>query len=111
MKKIDTDLRHVDICTDIRFLMKHVISAGAPLPEETFFSFHRAFGVYPRQLYGSSETGVMTINVAEDVEEKRLSVGKPVENVVVRVISESGSELPAGQTGEIIMRSPSMTDG
>ena len=91
--------------------LRHVISAGAPLPEETFFSFHRAFGVYPRQLYGSSETGVMTINVAEEIAEKRLSVGVPVENVVVRVVSEDGSELPAGQTGEIIIRSPSMTDG
>ena len=92
-------------------LLKHVISAGAPLSEETFFSFHRTFGVYPRQLYGSSETGVMTINVAENIVEKRLSVGAPVENVVVRVVSETGSELPVGQTGEIIIKSPSMTDG
>ena len=92
-------------------LLKHVISAGAPLAEETFFSFHGTFGVYPRQLYGSSETGVMTINVAENIVEKRLSVGAPVENVVVRVVSETGSELPVGQTGEIIIKSPSMTDG
>lgn len=91
--------------------LKHVISAGAPLPEETFFSFHRAFSVYPRQLYGSSETGVMAINIAENIEEKRLSVGVPVENVVIRVISETGSELPVGQIGEVIIRSPSMTDG
>jgi len=91
--------------------LKYVISAGAPLSEETFFSFHRAFGVYPRQLYGSSETGVMTINVAENIEEKRLSVGMPVENVVVKVVSETGSELPVGQVGEIVINSPSMTDG
>ena len=91
--------------------LKHVISAGAPLSEKTFFSFHGTFGVYPRQLYGSSETGVMTINVSENIVEKRLSVGVPVENVVVRVVSETGSELPVGQTGEIIIRSPSMTDG
>ena len=91
--------------------LKYVISAGAPLSEETFFSFHDTFGVYPRQLYGSSETGVMTINVAENIEEKRLSVGVPVENVVVRVVSETGSELPVGQVGETIIRSPSMTDG
>ena len=91
--------------------LKHVISAGAPLSEETFFSFHRAFGVYPRQLYGSSETGVMTINVAGDIVEKRLSAGKAVENVLIKVVSETGGELPAGQTGEIIIRSPSMTDG
>ena len=91
--------------------LKHVISAGAPLPEETFFSFHSAFGTYPRQLYGSSETGVMTINIAENIVEKRLSVGAPVENVVIRVISETGRELVAGQVGEIIIKSPSMTDG
>ena len=90
--------------------LKHVISAGAPLPEKTFFSFHRAFGVYPRQLYGSSETGVMAINIAENIAEKRLSVGVPVENVVIRVVSEAGSDLPVGQIGEIIIRSPSMTD-
>ncbi len=91
--------------------LKHVISAGAPLAEETFSSFHGAFGVYPRQLYGSSETGVMTINIAENIEEKRLSVGVPVENVVIRVISETGQELGAGETGEIIIKSPSMTGG
>ena len=91
--------------------LKHVISAGAPLAEETFFSFHRVFEVYPRQLYGSSETGVMAINIAKNIEEKRLSVGMPVENVVIRVVSDAGGELPVGQIGEITIKSPSMTDG
>ena len=91
--------------------LKHVISAGAPLNEKTFYAFHSAFGVYPRQLYGSSETGVITINTAENIEEKRLSVGVPVKNVNVKVISESGCELACGQLGEIIVKSPSMTSG
>ena len=91
--------------------LRHAISAGAPLGEAAFFSFHRAFGTYPRQLYGSSETGVMTVNLAEDIVEKRLSVGRPVKNVEIRVISESGRPLPAGSEGEIAVRSPSMTDG
>ena len=91
--------------------LRHAISAGAPLGEGAFFSFHRAFGTYPRQLYGSSETGVMTVNLAEDIVEKRLSVGRPVKNVEIRVISETGRQLPAGSEGEIAARSPSMTDG
>lgn len=91
--------------------LRHAISAGAPLGEDAFFSFHRAFGTYPRQLYGSSETGVMTVNLAEDIVGKRLSVGRPVKNVEVRVISEAGRALPAGSEGEIAVRSPSMTDG
>ncbi len=99
-------------CGDYDFpRLRHVVSAGASLPEEIFFSFHRTFGVYPRQLYGSSETGVMTINIAENIEAKRLSVGVPVENVVIKVVSESGRELPVGRIGEIIIKSPSMTDG
>ena len=91
--------------------LRYVISAGAPLGEETFFSFHGTFGIFPRQLYGSSETGVMSINLAEDVAEKRLSVGRPVENVEIRVVSEAGEPLRPGQTGEIVVKSPSMTDG
>ncbi len=92
-------------------LLRHVISAGAPLFEQTFFSFHKVFGVHPRQLYGSSETGVITINIAQDIVEKRLSVGTAVKNVTVRVVSETGRNLPCGSEGEIIVRSPSMTDG
>lgn len=91
--------------------LRYVISAGAPLGEETFFSFHGTFGVFPRQLYGSSETGVMSINLAEDVAEKRLSVGRPVENVEIRVVSDTGELLSPGRVGEIVVRSPSMTDG
>ncbi len=97
-------------CSGFPFL-RHVISAGAPLSEDAFFSFHKAFGVYPRQLYGSSETGVITINTAQDIVEKHLSAGKAAENVTVRVVSETGRDLPCGSEGEIIVRSPSMTGG
>jgi long-chain acyl-CoA synthetase len=93
--------------------LKLVISAGAPLQEDTFFRFHERFSVYPRQLYGSTETGVISINLCADDEiEKRFnSVGRPVKNVSVKVFGEDGRESGAGKPGELAVRSPSMAAG
>ncbi len=91
--------------------LKLVISAGAPLSRQTFFKFHERFGVYPRQLYGSTETGVISINLGEDIENNFDSVGPPVKNVEVRVFREDGSEALRNEVGEIAVKSPSMTTG
>lgn len=93
--------------------LKLVISAGAPLEERTFYKFHEKFSIYPRQLYGSTETGVISINLCgEDEIGKRFnSVGRPVKNVIVKVFDEDGKEVAAGEPGEIAVRSPSMTTG
>jgi len=88
-----------------------MLSAGAPLSRESFFGFKEKFGVYPRQLYGSSETGVISISVGKDIEQRYNSVGKPVQNVEVRIVDEMGVDCPANSVGEIIVRSRSMTTG
>lgn len=91
--------------------LRLVISAGAPLREETFKKFHERFSVYPRQLYGSTETGVISINLADDIEKRAASVGRPVNQVTVKVIGDGGEELETGAEGELAVRSPSMTRG
>jgi long-chain acyl-CoA synthetase len=93
--------------------LRLVISAGAPLRAETFFKFHERFSVYPHQLYGSTETGVISINLCGggEIEKRFNSVGRPVKNVVVKVFGDDGVEVGAGVEGEIAVRSPSMTTG
>ncbi|HXG30231.1 MAG TPA: class I adenylate-forming enzyme family protein, partial [Thermodesulfobacteriota bacterium] len=91
--------------------LRLVISAGAPLPRETFYRFHERFGIYPRQLYGSTETGVISINLSDDIVRKSDSVGRPVKNVEVEIFREDGSRAQMGELGEIAVRSPSMTTG
>lgn len=93
--------------------LKLVISAGAPLEDRTFYKFHEKFSIYPRQLYGSTETGVISINLCDEDEigERFNSVGRPVKNVIVKVFDEDGKEAAAGELGEIAVRSPSMTTG
>jgi long-chain acyl-CoA synthetase len=91
--------------------LKLVISAGAPLSKETFYEFHEKFGIYPRQLYGSTETGVISINLSKDIESKFDSVGPPVKNVEVVIFREDGSKADINEVGEIAVKSPSMTTG
>ena len=91
--------------------LRLVISAGAPLREETFKRFHDRFSIYPRQLYGSTETGVISINLAEDIEDRAASVGRPVNQVTVKVFGDGGEGLETGAEGELAVRSPSMTRG
>ena len=89
--------------------LKLVISAGAPLPEKTFHSFNEKYGIYPRQLYGSSETGVISINLGDDIEQTFNSVGRAVKNVTVKIFGDTGAELGVNEAGEIAVQSPSMT--
>ncbi len=108
----------LDILTKTRFSgsrslssLRHVFSAGAPLGSRTFFRFYEIFGLYPRQLYGSSETGVISVNMSNDPWLLQHSVGKPVKDVEVKVVGEDGRIMPSGEIGEIIVKSPSMTSG
>jgi long-chain acyl-CoA synthetase len=91
--------------------IKFVISAGAPLSKEIFYKFHEKFGIYPRQLYGSTETGVISINMSEDIENRFDSVGLPVVNVEVRIFKEDEITANVNEVGEIAVKSPSMTKG
>ena len=91
--------------------LKMVISAGAPLSKDTFTRFSDKFGIHPRQLYGSSETGVISINLDKDIASTAESVGKPVNEVTVKIVKDDGEVTPVNEPGEIIVRSPSMTSG
>jgi len=91
--------------------LKHVISAGSPLDKNTAERFNGVFKVYPRQLYGSSETGVISINMSQSPELRSQSVGRPVKNVVVKIIDGDGNVCRENEPGEITVSSPSMTSG
>lgn len=85
-----------------------LFSAGAALPLEVARRFRDVFGLTPRQLYGSTETGAVSINQdgGEGTEE---SVGKPLHGVRIDILDEGGQPLSAGEIGEVAIRSPAMT--
>jgi long-chain acyl-CoA synthetase len=86
-------------------------SAGTALPPSAFLGFRDRHGVAVRQLYGSTETGVMTINVDPDPVATSASVGTPAPGVRVEVRDEDGASLPQGEEGEIAVSGPAITRG
>ena len=51
------------------------ISASAPMPPKLNRQFYEKFGIYVRQLYGSTETGTISVDLSPDIERSLESVG------------------------------------
>ncbi len=91
--------------------LRFCISASAPMPKKINQDFHRQFGTYVRQLYGSTETGTISVNLNAGIEESLESVGKPIAGVEVEVFREDGSAADPGEMGELAVKSPAMING
>ena len=91
--------------------LRLAFSAGAALNPEVSDAFLKRFGVPVRQLYGSTETGSVTINLDSDVKGTIGSVGRAMPPVEVAIFNKSGDRLPAGEEGEVGLRGPTMTSG
>ena len=69
---------------------------------------HAAFYV----MYGQTEATSRISCLDPDLFDKKAgSVGRPLDNVEVRVVDESGAELPQGSVGEIWVKGPSICPG
>ena len=63
-------------------------------------------------MYGQTEaTARISCMEPERWEEKPGSVGRPLDNLTVRIVDEQGNDLPAGQVGELWVRGPSICSG
>jgi len=98
---VEADLSSLRLC----------LSAGTALPRSTFDAFRERFGVPIRQLYGTTETGMIAANMAADPAATFESVGKPPPAVEVRIVDEDGQPLPPGEEGEVTVLSPAMATG
>jgi long-chain acyl-CoA synthetase len=86
------------------------ISSGAPLSRELAALVKARLGMRVRQLYGSTETGTVSIE-RDGGSQDEGSVGKPLNGVEVRILDNDGGELGAGETGEIAVRSGAVMPG
>jgi long-chain acyl-CoA synthetase len=86
------------------------ISGGEPLPDSVREGFADRFGITLRQGYGLTETSpvvaVSSVAVFRDG-----TVGKPLKEVSIRIVSETGDDLPTGHDGEILVKGPGVMKG
>lgn len=86
--------------------VRTIMYGGSPMPVERLREAMRIFGPVFLGVYGQMEAA-MTISLLRKEEHtgKRLgSVGRPCTFVEVKVVGEDGSELPAGEVGEVIIK-------
>jgi long-chain acyl-CoA synthetase len=87
------------------------VSASAPMPKHQNVLFHERFGFHVRQLYGSTETGSISVNLEEDVGNTLESVGTPLPGIEMAIFLEDGQLAPSGEMGEIAVKSASAIRG
>ncbi len=62
--------------------------------------------------YGLTETsGVVTMNIGRIYVGKPTTVGQPLPTVEAKVVDDNGAELPSGEPGELLVRSPIVIRG
>lgn len=94
-----------------------ISSGGAPLPPALVEKFRAGFGPYIRNGYGLTECTAPCAAVPPhreapvDPVSGTLSVGVPGPDTLVRILDETGAEVPLGEQGEIAVRGPQVVSG
>jgi len=93
--------------------LRRLLQAGGPLAPQRVTEMR---AVVPAAkfyvMYGQTEaTARISCLDPEHLDQKLGSVGRPLDNLTVRILDEEEGDLPAGQTGEIAVGGPSVTLG
>jgi fatty-acyl-CoA synthase len=103
-----SDIERFDLAS-----LRLLFTGGEPIPLPVLREVYRRF---PQagfvNTYGSTEGGPITTFLgAAEARRKIGSVGKPAFGVDLRIADENGNPLPAGQIGELLVRSPFVCSG
>ena len=92
--------------------LRWVVSGGGMLPYDVGARFEEATGAKIIQGYGLMDYGALASHGVDDAREMRLgSNGRLMPGTELRVLDETGRELPQGATGEILARGPHCNGG
>lgn len=95
--------------------LRRLLYAGSSIGAETLRRALTTFGCDLSQFYGTSETYIISLLRPEQHAPSRpdvlTSCGAPVPLVDVRIVDIDGLDLPAGEIGEVLVRSPMVFNG
>ena len=91
--------------------LRIVFVAGSALGTTLCLETMDAFGPVLYNMYGSTEVASATIATPTDLANEPGCVGRPVPGAVVKLFSDTGREVPAGQQGRIFVGNSIQFDG
>lgn len=80
------------------------LTGASAIRPSTISAFQDAFGPVLVNLYGATETGIVSMATPHDLLEAPSSVGRPGLGISVRILREDRSEAAEGETGTIFVR-------
>lgn len=103
-------LNDADFTAAVAKNVRIFFSGSAPLLEETFAAFELRTGHRILERYGMTETNVITANPLHG-ERRPGTVGAPIPDVQIRIVDDSGRDLPRDEVGNIQVRGPNVFIG
>jgi acyl-CoA synthetase (AMP-forming)/AMP-acid ligase II len=91
--------------------LRIIALSGSALPGELATRAMDTFGDVLYNLYGSTEVAWATIATPADLRAAPGTAGRPPIGTVVRLLDESGREVPRGESGRIFVGNEMMFDG
>jgi acyl-CoA synthetase (AMP-forming)/AMP-acid ligase II len=92
--------------------LRRMLYAGSPVGQRTLKRALDVFGCDFVQFYGTTETFIITLLRPEqhrlDNPDLLKSCGQPMPGVELRIVDAHGGDLPNGEVGEVLVRSPWM---
>ena len=95
----------------LRSSLQYCMSGGSALAVELLNNFEDAFQVPIMEGYGLSETSPVASFNHADRERKPGTVGQAIFGVEIKVVDEDDREVPAGESGEIVIRGHNVMKG
>jgi long-chain acyl-CoA synthetase len=99
-------LARVPTVKPLKIAAARFLSSGSALPPAIAESFHQRLGVRLLSCYHSTQAGPLAIDRAG---KDPGTVGRPFEDVELRVASPRGEKLPTGESGPIWIRSKTLS--
>ncbi|MFI1675817.1 class I adenylate-forming enzyme family protein [Streptomyces sp. NPDC020607] len=104
----DLTTRAAGATSSVPRALRLCLSSGAALPAAVAQRAKVRLGLDIQQVYGCTEAGVIAARRPEDGTGADLGVGRPMPGVRVRVVDERGDEVPHGEEGALLVRTPAM---
>jgi long-chain acyl-CoA synthetase len=90
--------------------LQRVMSVSAKLHPQSARDFFAKYQVPVSQGYGIIEVGLPIQNIAEALEHPE-AIGRPVDGFEVKIVNDTMTVLPEGETGQLALKGPGMFSG
>jgi fatty-acyl-CoA synthase len=91
--------------------MRAIFTTSAPLPGPLAIEVMDYFGDVLFNVYGATETGVVTMATPEDLRAKPGTIGRPVPGNEIRLVDETGRDVGVDRVGELYARNGMLVAG